>query len=211
MIQQQKLLNHDDCNTIRAALTNSFGGCSSRQDSITYKSLTDAYASAKCSIKWPEIYDSLKDVSCIHDIFLKQCREALEQNKSHKSKIINYGIRIIESNDKRSYPLHQEWPDMDQQSFSVIWMSLHDIDANDGGLTINYLDDLNRIRHKHEYNSQGYPILCNQDYYRKNCKLKSPALSEGESIIFNNLTIHGSAKRISKTPRFALIARIEID
>lgn len=208
MLRIENLLNKGDCRTIRSSLIEALGGSSDPSQVATYEELVHAYSMAKQTDRWPSIYDRLKDIECLQDIFIKRCQELLEEPGKPKPKVINYGIRIIDATGKRDYPLHQEWPGIKCSQFSIVWAALHSINNNDGGLLINTKSRLNNQKHKHEEDNMGYCILADQDHYKNVCELESPSFAEGQALIFGHLDIHGTARRISSSPRFALIARL---
>lgn len=155
---------------------------------------------------WPKIYDNLDRVPSYKKIILKKISIFIKKKFNKKIKIITKKFRVIEKNDKRSYPMHQEYPGIKSKSFLIFWVALHKIKKSEGGLRLSKLKDNVPLIHKK--NRMGYPILINQPKIKKNSFEKT--FQPGELLILGKYISHGTAKKLKGQPRWASLVRAKI-
>lgn len=175
---------------------------------ITLKKLRFAYKQVKNLKNWTETYKGLGNLDIWNDILSIQAPKLLKKLNYKPVRSLNHGIRIMEFQSERSYPLHQEWPDMETENFVVLWCPLHKINQGDGCLLIEQIASTEKI--EHIYNHLGYPIISEDN--SSTLKLDEVPMQAGDCLIFDPLCVHGSAKmRPDAEPRFCFLIRYEID
>ena len=174
----------------------------------TLSKLRFSYKQVKSSKQWNEAYNGLIDLDIWEEIINIEAPKLLKKLNFKPLRPLNYGIRIMEFQSERSYPLHQEWPDMETENFVVLWCPLHDINQGEGCLLIEEKPSAEKI--EHIYNQLGYPII--SDEQSKNYNLDEVPMHSGDCLVFDPLCIHGSAQmRQDAEPRFCFLIRYEID
>ena len=165
----------------------------------------EKYNILKNSESWGSIYDSLATSLPIVKI-LNKISPILSESNLCVGKIINAGVRIMEFNSARSYPIHQEWPDMPTEDFLVIWMPLHDLRLGDGCLMLDISDEIEKKDHC--YSKNGYSILKNQLEYLE--RMTEQTMKKNQFIVLDPFSVHGSALMVNTAKsRWAVILRVE--
>ena len=90
----------------------------------------DCYYLARKQKIWPKIYDSLQHLDCYKKIVIPKVLKLSKKLISKKTRIITKGVRVIEKNDMRSYPIHQEYVGMRSSCFLVFWIALNTISVS---------------------------------------------------------------------------------
>ena len=189
---------------------NKYFKLSSRSRNIRFtkdRSLFDKdYYLAKEKKTWPKIYDSFQNLPSFNNILIPKIAKLSQKLILKKIRIITKGIRIMEKNDKRLYPLHQDYVGIDSNCFVVFWIALHDILKSEGGLLISKYMPNKKM--PHVLNKMQYPILKNQKMWIKNCKEKN--FKAGELLVLGRFVPHGTARKMQGTPRWSCIIRAGI-
>ena len=66
------------------------------------------YNKIKKNKNWNKFYESLKNLKSYRKIIIPKSKKYFQEIFGKKCKIVNSQIRVIEKNDKRNYPIHQE-------------------------------------------------------------------------------------------------------
>ena len=189
---------------------NKYFKLSSRSKNIGFtkdrSSFDKDYYLAKEKKTWPKVYDSFRNLPSFNNIVIPKIRKLSKKLLLKKIRIITKGFRIIEKNDKRSYPFHQEYVGIDSNCFFVFWIALHDILESEGGLLLG--KHMPNKKMPHVLNKIQYPILKNQKMWIKNSKEKN--FKAGELLAFGRFVPHGSARKIQGVPRWCCLIRAGI-
>ena len=166
----------------------------------------DCYYLARKQKIWPKIYDSFQHLDCYKKIVIPKVLKLSKKLISKKTKIITKGVRVIEKNDMRSYPIHQEYVGMRSSCFLVFWIALNTISVSEGGLLLSKYIPNTKL--PHTLNKKKYPILPEQEKWIENSKEKK--FKEGESLIVGRYVPHGTAKKTKGSPRWACLIRVGV-
>ena len=131
----------------------------------------DCYYLARKQKIWPKIYDSFQHLDCYKKIVIPKVLKLSKKLISKKIRIITKGVRIIEKNDMRSYPIHQEYVGMRSSCFLVFWIALNTISVSEGGLLLSKYIPNTKL--PHTLNKKKYPILPEQEKWIENSKEKN--------------------------------------
>lgn len=182
---------------------------SAPQNTSLYKLASDNIIRLKLEEpeKWGDFYNqiqTMRSLTTLSDTLLRHCRE----HYGREAEIFNIRIRPIEPEDGRLYPFHQEYVDTTSPRLFTYWIALHDIEQNEGGLLI-VPGDYQQLEHERSSNSFGYPILPNQEGYR--ALAKEITFNAGDTVVFDQNVIHGSACHFGENIRFAVIFRASLN
>ncbi len=171
------------------------------------KDLNIFYTKIKKKRLWKEVYEDFYKLKSIKKILepkiLKKTKKIL---KVKKVRILTKGLRIIEQSSKRKYPIHQEYPGIDSNSFLVFWIALHQIGYSEGGLLITKKVVNKKLPHIKD--SRNYDILENQNYWKR--EMNEKKFEKGEMLILGKYVQHGTATKKLGPPRWACILRAGI-
>ena len=207
---REKSFSSEECNSIRNILYNIF----LEKDTISEKEikfinqsvLSSAYHLAKKKKNWQRLYDQIPIKLALNDFITDKLFNIAKLDGILNPKLISVQCRMLDVDDSRSYPLHQDWPGIELSSLMIYWIPLHDIDLGEGGL--NIIEEKLNSRREHVVAENGYPILSKEECKDLNNKIEEIPMKEGDCLGFDGLTIHGSARKLSGPTRFALIYRI---
>ena len=170
---------------------------------FSYNKFQRDYLESRKNNKWPKIYDSFKNLKTLKKIVVPKISKISKEYSNNKIKILSKGVRIIEKNDKRNYPMHQEFVGVNKKNFFVFWIALHSIPKSFGGLIISR--NFKNKPYNHFKNKAGYPILKNQNLWKK--KVAEITFKTGDLLILGKYVPHGTAKKTKGLPRWACIVR----
>ena len=205
----KNFFNKSECNIIRNKLNNVFleeNNEEKEQIFISQLQLANNYRKATKKKNWQSIYElipsKLDEISFIKKkLFHKAKIDGLDNPK-----IISIQCRMLDINDHRSYPLHQDWPGIEMDSLMIYWIPLHKVNIGEGCLKVCQSSKKQRLNHVLAEN--GYPILDKEHYGDIKAKTIEIPMKEGDCLGFDGFTIHGSASKVKGITRFALIYRI---
>ena len=205
----KNFFNKSECNIIRTKLNNLFLEKNNKEKDkifISQLELANNYIKATKKKNWQSIYENipgkLEEISFIKNKLIDQAKiDGLD-----KPKIISIQCRMLDINDHRSYPLHQDWPGIEIDSLMIYWIPLHKVNLGEGCLKVCESNKKQRLNHVLAEN--GYPILDKKDYSETNNLTLEVPMEEGDCLSFDGFTIHGSANKVKGITRFALIYRI---
>lgn len=169
--------------------------------------LREAHKKAKLSSNWSKAYSTIVDMNVWDKILSDYVPKLLKNLNLEPIAPLNFGIRIMEFDSERSYPLHQEWPDMETEHFVILWAPLHDLMIGNGCLLLEKEARKNKLEHC--YNEMGYPVLPSEK--TKDLSLDEIPMNAGDCLIFDPLCVHGSAKmHPNSASRFCFLIRYQI-
>ena len=160
------------------------------------------YNKIKKNKNWNKFYESLKNLKSYRKIIIPKSKKYFQKIFGKKCKIVNSQIRVIEKNDKRNYPIHQEII-KDKKNLLTFWIAMHKIKKKEGGLLISKSIPNKKITHYK--NNMGYTYLPNQSKWKKKCFEKS--FQAGEACVLGQNIPHGTASKSINNPRWAVIIR----
>ena len=170
---------------------------------FSHKKFQKDYLGFRKNNKWPQIYDSFKNLKTLKKIVIPKIFKISKEYSNNKVKILSKGVRIIAKNDKRNYPMHQEFVGVNKKNFFVFWIALHSIPKSSGGLIVS--KNFKNKPYNHFINKLGYPILKNQNLWKK--KVAEITFKTGDLLVLGKYVPHSTAKKTKGLPRWACIIR----
>lgn len=122
--------------------------------------------------------------------------------------ILGYNFLIKEKGDESAVPLHQDWTYVNEEEFFSmnIWVALEDVTPNNGALFL--IPYSHKIFSGYLRPSPSYPIPFEKIKRLLSLFKRSVFLKAGDSICFDNRTIHGSYPNMSDNERLVFVATI---